>query len=41
MGCFVHLIRSHLAGDIAHLLADVVPACARSKCLKLRLDIDG
>ena len=40
-GCFVHFIRSHLAGDIAHLLTDIVPACARSKGLELRLDVDG
>jgi hypothetical protein len=25
-GGFVHFIRSHLAGDVSHLLTDVVPA---------------
>jgi hypothetical protein len=40
-GGFVHFIRSHLAGDVSHLLTDVVPARARSKCLKLRFDVDG
>src|ERR1700733_6736485 len=40
-GCFVHFIRSHLAGDIAHLLAGVIPACAGSKGLELRVDVDG
>ena len=40
-GGFVHFVCSHLAGDIAHLLTDVVPACAGSKSLELRLDIDS
>jgi hypothetical protein len=40
-GGLVHFIRSHLAGDIAHLLTDVVPACTRSKSLELCFDVDG
>jgi hypothetical protein len=40
-GCLVDFIRGHLAGDIAHLLTDVVPACAGSKSLELRFDVNG
>jgi hypothetical protein len=34
-GCFVHFVWSHLAGNIAHLLADVVPASPGRKGLEL------
>ena len=40
-GNLVDLFRGHLAGDIAHLLADVVAAGAGRKRLQLRLDVDG
>jgi hypothetical protein len=40
-GGFVDFVRAHLAGDIAHLLADVVPAYAGSKSLELSFDVRG
>ena len=40
-GGLVDFLRSHLAGDISHLLADVVSACIKSKSLELSFDVDG
>ena len=40
-GDLVDVFRGHLAGDVAHLLADVVAASAGRKSLQLRLDVDG
>ena len=40
-GGFIDFVRAHLAGDIAHLLADVVPAYAGSKSLELSFDVGG
>src|ERR1700740_658652 len=39
-GGSVDFIPRHSAGDVAHLLADVVMARAEGKCLELRLDVD-
>jgi hypothetical protein len=40
LGCaFIDLLRSHRAGDLAHLLADVVGAVPGRKGLKLRLQL--
>src|SRR6185312_1149132 len=40
-GDLVDLFRGHLAGDVAHLLADVVAAGAGRERLQLRLDVDS
>src|SRR6202040_4387611 len=40
-GNFVDFFRRHMPGDVAHLLADIITACAGGESLQLRLDIDG
>src|SRR3984957_21332972 len=39
-GGLVDLLRRHGAGDVAHLLTDVVGALTRSECLKLLLHVN-
>src|SRR5258708_8459838 len=40
-GNFVDFFRRHMPGDVAHLLADIITACAGGESPQFRLDIDG
>src|SRR5258707_2134115 len=40
-GNFVDFFRRHMPGDVAHLLADIITACARGESPQFRPDING